>query len=172
MTKKNFTVFILCLQLFSPTTWGTDIISGFSRSEDVRGGSGNVFITGQSPGAVLMRVNLWGDVSKSGIHYIPPRTDFITLLSYAGGPGPTANLEECYIKRQTKDSEVIIPVNIKDIVKGDNAHNPTIEPNDVVVIPTVEPVVSDNSLKTLTVISTVLSVVLASLVIEDRINGD
>ena len=169
MRSKRAVILVLCLQLVNPTAWAADLTSGFSRSEDIKGGSGNIFVSGSSPGAVLMKVNLWGAVSKSGIHYIPPRTDFVTLLSYAGGPFATANLEEVYIKRQTEGTEKIIHVNIKDLVGQNSSTNPIIEPNDIIVVPQIEPIVSDNTMKSIGIVTTFISLILLSLVIEEKV---
>lgn len=166
--KKVLSI-VLSLQLIVPFTWANDLTSGFSRAEDVKGTQGNIFVSGQQKGSVLMKVNLWGAVKKSGIHYIPPGTDFVSLLSYAGGPLSAADLEDAYIKRKTKDSEKIIPVNIRDLVSSNSSHNPKIEPNDIIVVPQNEPTVSQNTVVTVGFVSTLLSLVLASVVLSKEL---
>lgn len=145
---------------------------GFVSADDVKGSSGDIYVSEGRPGAVLMKINLWGAVRKAGIHYVPPKTDFVTLLSYAGGPLKEADLEEAYIKRQTKDESQIIQVNIKDLINPNSVDNPTIEPNDIIVVPAVEPTISDASVRNITVIASVLGVILSSIVIHDRFFED
>lgn len=172
MIKKICTL-ILSFQLITLPLLASDLESGFIRAEDAIGTSaGNVFASGKKPGAVLIKVNLWGDVNRAGVHYVPFETDFVSLLSYAGGPKSSANLEEAYIKRRTKDTEEIIPVNIKDIVGVKSAHNPTIQPNDIIVIPQNQPTVSDDTLATVGLVSTVLSIILASVVLGNQLSDD
>lgn len=174
---KKFIRVLLSLQLvvlsFPPDSRADDLTSGFARAEDLQGATpGNTYVSGQQAGGVLIKVNLWGAVNKSGIHFVPYQTDFVSLLSYAGGPRGNADLSEAYIKRKTKDTEEIIPVNIKDIVGAHNAHNPSLEPNDIVVIPEIEPTVSNNTVLTVGFVSSLLSVILASIVLKDQINDD
>ena len=145
-----------------------DLTSGFTRAEDVVG-SGNVFVSGAKPGAVLMKIDLWGAVHKSGIHYVPPQTDFVTLLSYAGGPISEADLKHAYIKRRTKNQEKIINVNIRDLLSVSSKSNPHLQPNDIVVVPQIEPTVSNNTVLTVTFVSSVLSIVLAAVVIKNEL---
>ena len=155
------------------SAWADNLTSGFARPDDIKGaGFGSVFVSGQQPGAVLIKVNLWGAVAKSGIHYVPHNTDFVSLLSYAGGPTGAADLQEAYIKRRTRDTEEIIPVNIKDIVGIKSAHNPIIEPNDIVVIPEVVPLISNNTVLTTGFIASVLSVVITTIILSDQVKGN
>ena len=40
---------------------------------------GAEYVSGNQPGTVLMRVNLWGAVNRPGIHHIPIKTDLMSL---------------------------------------------------------------------------------------------
>ena len=164
---------VIAIQLGSFSAFAQNLDSGFVRAEDVKGaGQGNIFVSGKKEGGVLIKVNLWGAVNKSGIHYIPHETDFVSLLSYAGGPSSKANLESAYIKRRTKDAEEIIPVNIKDIVGVESAHNPLIQPNDIIVVPEYKPTIDQDTVVTIGFVSTILSVVLASFVLKNELQDD
>jgi hypothetical protein len=68
---------------------------------------------GKSPGAlyysstikdkVLMPVHFWGQVGKSGLHYLPMGTTVINGISMAGGPKTDAILDEIKLTRRNGD---------------------------------------------------------------------
>lgn len=170
---KFFISIIISVQLAAFPIYAQSVDSGFVRADDVSGlAKGNTFVSGERTSGVLIKVNLWGAVNKSGIHYVPHETDFVSLLSYAGGPKGNANLEDAYIKRKTKDSEEIIPVNIRDLVGSNSSHNPSIYPNDIIVIPENQPTIDPNTVTTIAFISSVMSVLLAGFLISNNINDD
>ena len=48
---------------------------------------------------VLIPVHFWGEVKKSGLHFVPVGTNLIHGLSLAGGPNATAKLEQVTLTR-------------------------------------------------------------------------
>ena len=127
---------------------------GISVAEE-HGGTlkGNEFVSGASRGQVLMRINLWGAMNKSGVHHIPTRTDLVTLFSFAGGPMHDADLSDIMIKRKMNDKEESIAVDM----------------NDIIVVPASKPLVSNNVILGVTLLSGILSIVIASIVVHDRV---
>lgn len=96
---------VLVFQLAAPGAGAADLTDGLVSSRDVKGKApGSEYVSGDFSHPVLMQVNLWGGVTKPGIHYVPVHTDLITLLSYAGGPVEGAKLNEIVIKRK-----VVVP---------------------------------------------------------------
>src|SRR5207244_1830868 len=93
-----------CVNLsFPPILLAGEVTDSLSLPKELLGRArGNEFVSGDTPGAVLMKVNLWGAVNRPGIHYVPLRTDLVTLLSYAGGPMPNAEMDQMLIKRRAK----------------------------------------------------------------------
>lgn len=145
-----------------------DLTTGLSLSKDLamgRTGVGNEFVSGDYPGAVLMKVNLWGAVGKTGIHFVPTQTDLITLLSYAGGPSVNAKLNDVFIKRWTSGKEQIIRVDAEKLIQGVGKISPTLEANDVVVIPTKTPLISQDTSTLIGVITSIVSLLAVSLVL-------
>jgi hypothetical protein len=62
-----------------------------------------------SPGErVLMPVSIWGEVYRSGIHYIPENITINHALSLAGGPNGAANLAAVTLTRSGKILEIDI----------------------------------------------------------------
>lgn len=147
-----------------------DLTTGLVRLEDLnRLGSGSAeYVAGTEKNSVLMRVNLWGAVGKPGIHYVPIRTDLITLLSLAGGPTDRATLEEVTVRRQVKGSEKRLDIDVKKLLADSSTRSPSLEVNDVVMVPSHDPTVSDESLRNITVLASVLSIVIAGFLIRDE----
>mgnify|MGYP003393092984 CR=1 FL=1 len=168
---RKLLIAVIALQLACLPAQADDLTSGFARTEDLQGaGTGSIFVSGQQPGAVLVKINLWGAVNKAGIHFVPPQTDFVSLLSYAGGPKSNADLGDAYIKRKSQNKEEIIEVDIRDIMKAKGNHNPVLEPNDIVVIPEQIPTIEPNTAVTVGFVASILGIILASIAIRDSIN--
>ena len=79
---------------------------------------GAEYVSGNQPGTVLMRVNLWGAVNRPGIHHIPIKTDLMSLVSYAGGPKNDALLDEVTIKREVGNTRKLIKVDVEELIQG------------------------------------------------------
>lgn len=165
-TLLSFFAYTAALPSFS---FARDLNTGLTLSKELSvGGRGNEFISGDYPGAVLMKVNLWGAVQKPGIHYIPARTDLLTLMSYAGGPTERAQMDDVVIKRSIAGKERSIEIDANDIIYSSGAKSPVLEPNDVVVIATKTPAVSNDTLAIMTVVSGVLSIALVGFIISNQ----
>ncbi len=91
-----------------------------------------------SPGAdnqLLIKVNVWGEVSKPGIVEVPDNTNLLSLLSMAGGPTENAKLSKVKIVRNFSENR-IFTVNVKDCVRNGKAEQiPMIKPGDTVIVP-------------------------------------
>ena len=145
-------------------------ISGLSLSKELQiSGKGNEFVSGDYPGAVLMKVNLWGAIQKPGIHYIPARTDLITLLSYAGGPNEKALLGDVIIKRWAGGKEVVMEVDVQDLLTSTGEKSPQLESNDVIIIPAARPAVSQDTISIIGLAASIVSIALAGFVISKNI---
>ena len=127
---------------------------------------GAEFISGNLPGTVMMRVNLWGAVNRPGIHNIPVKTDLMTLISYAGGPKDDALLDEVIIKREIGQTRKLIEVDVDELIQGVSHHHVELAPNDIVVIPNDEPLIDKDTLAVVTMISVIMSTVLAAAFID------
>lgn len=130
---------------------------------------GNEFLSGQDYGTTLMRVHLLGAVGKPGAHMIPKNSDLTTLLSYAGGPGPDAEIDSITIKRATKSGYEVIEYDLEEFLSDKKVQDIKLSPNDIVHVPQKKKFLSDNSLKALTVVSTVLGIVVSAIVIDDKL---
>jgi hypothetical protein len=89
-------------------------------------------------GNILMNVNIWGFVTKSGSIAVPEGSDIVTALSLAGGPSNKANLEKVRINRSMPDEngKMTYVLNLEKYVKkGDRSMLFELRPNDTIIVP-------------------------------------
>jgi polysaccharide export outer membrane protein len=81
--------------------------------------------------------NILGQVAKPGSYPLTAETTVLDAIAKAGGFRDFAKQKGIYVLRHTSNgSEVRIPFNYKDVIKGKNsAQNIEIQPNDTVVVP-------------------------------------
>ena len=98
-------------------------------------GEGNQYYLGQA-NELLIRVNIWGKVTRPGQYFVPASTDLITLISVAGGPIAKSRLTDIRVVRTNEAGEdEVILVNVKKFLKtGDKRLIPDLKPEDTVVI--------------------------------------
>ena len=169
MLKKL--VLLVTIVQFSFGAQAANNLSSFStmlKDAKFAASAGSEYISGAQPGAVLMKVNLWGAVRKPGIHHVPSNTDLIELISFAGGPTPVALLDDVIIKRDTGKSRKRISVDVEQIIKGSSNHNILLEPNDIIVIEEDEPLFSQDTVQLVTLSALLASIVLTVITISDR----
>lgn len=70
-----------------------------SEFEGIKKEPGSIYYSATSKGKVLIPVNVWGEVNKTGLHFVPLDTDLIQGLSLAGGPKSTAALDRITLTR-------------------------------------------------------------------------
>ena len=81
------------------------------------------------------KVSVFGAVGRSGNYELVGPTTLLQAISLAGGLTPEAG-NELYIFRLGKDGQKVrIPVDLKDLVGGNQDLNIDLQPNDVVSIP-------------------------------------
>jgi hypothetical protein len=98
-------------------------------------GEGSQYYLGQS-NELLIRVNIWGRVSRPGQYFVPATTDLITLISLAGGPESRSRLSDVRVVRDSGEAgaEVIL-VNVRKFLKtGDKKLIPDLKPEDTIVV--------------------------------------
>ncbi len=102
-------------------------LSGYYLSQDV-----NKSLEGQ----LLMRVNVWGEVTKPGTYEVPDQTDLVSLISTAGGPTESAKLNKVKLVRNHYQKKEIFKINLKKYMEDGSYNNiPKVFPGDTVVIP-------------------------------------
>jgi len=83
------------------------------------------------------RFNILGQVAKPGTYPLTAPTTVLDAIAGAGGFRDFAKQKGVYVLRHAPSgSELRIPFNYKDVIKGKNsAQNIQIQPNDTVVVP-------------------------------------
>lgn len=85
---------------------------------------------------LLMKVNVWGHVSKPGQYMVPSTTDLVSLISFAGGPTENAKLNGIKIIRSNNETQEVIYVDMeKYIDTADPEFVPILMPGDTVIVP-------------------------------------
>ncbi len=117
----------------------------FQKTDDSQKGSPNYFVI-STKYQKSIEVKVWGEsVSNPGVYKIPVGMRFIELITYVGGLGERAKLDEIRIIRMKNDSLGItenrfILIDYKDFLKDDTTNfneinNPVLLPNDIIIIP-------------------------------------
>ncbi|MEN6444951.1 MAG: SLBB domain-containing protein [Candidatus Cloacimonas sp.] len=76
-----------------------------------------------------------GQVYKPGLYTVPDDTDFLTLLSLAGGPREDAKLTNIRVVRPSSEGDKVIWVNFKKYLEtGDPALIPQLKPGDTIIV--------------------------------------
>jgi protein involved in polysaccharide export with SLBB domain len=82
-----------------------------------------------------MNTYILGQVGKPGLYVVPDDTDFLTLISLAGGPREDAKLSKIRIVRPSAEGDKIIWVNFKKYLEtGDPSLIPEMKPGYTVVL--------------------------------------
>lgn len=152
--------------------WGKDsLVSSFDMLQSEaysRYSVGNEYISGQEPGVVMMKVNLWGAVRRPGIHHIPVKTNLIELMSFAGGPSETAILDSITIKRNLGPEQKKISIDLSEIIHDQKHYDLVLKPDDIIVVPASQPWISQNMFLLTMVVSVVASTILSVKLIDEK----
>ena len=93
------------------------------------------------PGAINIKVAVWGYVSRPGKYVVPAYTTVSDLLSFAGGPNRDSELEDLRIYRTLENGkEEMIKFNYNDIMWENNLSTkirsiPELQASDILIIP-------------------------------------
>lgn len=171
---KRALAYILILSTIMPSrfVFAADLPTAGSKipAEEGQKSAGMEYKVGSYQGAVLMNVQLWGAVTKTGSFDLPSRSDLATLISYAGGPLKDAELDNVTIRRTSKGRPQLIKVDLEKLFERPDSQAPILEPNDVVMIPTHKPFIDPDFAQTAGIVSVLLTVVISSILISNQLN--
>jgi hypothetical protein len=104
-----------------------------SEVKDLKKFPGSIYYSPTTKGKPLVPVHFWGEVKKSGLHYIPVDTPLISGISLAGGLTSNADLEKVRVTR--KDGTELKSQNY-DLSSGgtEEAYKHNLRPGDTVFI--------------------------------------
>lgn len=95
------------------------------------------------PNGINLEVSLWGTVRYPGRYRVPVNTSFLDVMSYAGGPLETSNLEDIRILRGSNDpgkKPQVIKLNYNDLLWDNTVNtssriNPVLQAGDIILVP-------------------------------------
>ena len=94
------------------------------------------------PTGVNIEVNLWGFVRLPGRYRVPLNTNFLDIMSFAGGPLEDSKLEDIRLIRTDTNGKgvAVIKLNYGDLlwddqVKTGNRLNPVLKSGDIIIVP-------------------------------------
>lgn len=126
---------ILCLIGFNLTLTAMAQTLDDSLSLEEESGSGYYLSPGLE-GQFLMKINVWGEVSRPGVYEVTDNSDLISVISVAGGPTDAARLTKVKLIRNYAHRKQIIKFNLKKYLNDAAMKDvPKILPGDTVVIP-------------------------------------
>ena len=113
--KKTTLIFLSAL-LFSAMAFAQNNVQ-LGSSLNQRQMTGGGYYDYSDPGAVNIKVAVWGFVRFPGKYIIPENSSVNDLISYAGGPTDAARLEDMRLYRTNSDSsQTLISLNYKDLL--------------------------------------------------------
>lgn len=116
----------------------------FSQITDKELGKSNVS-TGlydfSEPGAINIKVAVWGYIARPGKYIVPDYTTVSDLLSFSGGPNQDAEMDDLRVFRTLENGkEEIIKFTYDDVLWGSgievkNRLLPKLEASDILIVP-------------------------------------
>ncbi|RKZ22195.1 hypothetical protein DRQ18_03065 [bacterium] len=82
---------------------------------------------------LYIHVRVWGEVRNPGIYRIPPNSDVIDAISYAGGPRESADLGKVKLIKGTRAGEIKY-VDVGGYLKGKKIEIPFVEQGDIIYV--------------------------------------
>ncbi len=104
-----------------------------SEIQSINKAAGSIYYSPSVKDKVLMPVHFWGEVSKTGLHFIPLDTTLVKGLSMAGGPRSDGVLDGVKITRKNGEK---LETRRFDLTEGGDseAHKYKLQPGDTVFI--------------------------------------
>lgn len=101
--------------------------------KDIGKSPGAIYYSPSIKGKTLMPVHIWGNVGKSGLHFVPMDTTIIEGLSFAGGAQKDSILKDVKLTRKNNDQIQTYSFNLER--GGDNSSQlEKLKPGDIVYV--------------------------------------
>jgi protein involved in polysaccharide export with SLBB domain len=104
-----------------------------SDTKDLSKGSGSIYYNPSVKGKVLIPVNIWGEVNKSGLHFVPIDSTLTSGLSMAGGPSTYADLRDVKVMRKEGNKFQSFDFDLSEGGEED-AHSLVLKPGDSIFV--------------------------------------
>lgn len=114
------------------------LFSTFAFSQSFGGQTGAATYQSSKGGAITQPIQIWGEVARPGIYDVPIGSDFLAVISYAGGPTDLAKLHQVRLiraKLQEGETETTIVVDVERyLLSGDKSELPEVRIGDTIII--------------------------------------
>ena len=171
---------IICLIMYSilvNQTFAAQADTGKSAKYNLS--SPSEFVFESYPNQDLIPIRLLGAVKNAGLYHVPANMKLTTLLSLAGGTNNEADLENIVIGNDQQN--VISPdgqekkslnLDLEEVLKSGAKNDYTLASNDIVLIKNKSPLISNDSFRIISIVSVVLTALLTSVIIKDKLKND
>ncbi len=128
------------------------------------------YYAGAMPGAVMMKVNILGAIHKPGVYNVPVNSELNSVLSYAGGPTIDAKLDQVMVRSKQGTTNKVKRVDLEEFFNNEESNPYRLKPDDYVFIEQKQKIISNEILQTTTLVSSILGIVVAMVIIDQRLS--
>lgn len=86
-------------------------------------------------GDVSILIQVWGEVKSPGVYHVPPSTNLVEALSFAGGPTSRSDMGNIKLIKAFEKENKIIYFNVNKYLKGEGKKPPLLNSGDLLYIP-------------------------------------
>lgn len=151
------------------------------RASQMKLGTPSEFLFQSYKNQELISIRLLGAVKKPGLYHVPKNVNLVTLLTLAGGPTQSADIERIKIGNDSRAftgkksiatfKQKDLTLNLNKAITAGTDPRYKLESNDIVLVNQKEALISNSTFRLVSVISVVLSGILTALVIDDRLEN-
>ncbi len=81
-----------------------------------------------------IRIQVWGEIRTPGIYMVPPSTNLLEAISFAGGPISRSDLSRVKLVRVIKEKKVFY-FNVGKYLSGEKKDPPILDSGDLIYVP-------------------------------------
>ncbi|MCK4420331.1 SLBB domain-containing protein [candidate division WOR-3 bacterium] len=85
-------------------------------------------------GDVSIRIQVWGEVQSPGMYQVPPTTNLVEALSFAGGPTSEGDISMVKLVRVLKKEKIVF-YDVNDYMDGKGSPPPIMDSGDLIFVP-------------------------------------
>lgn len=126
-------IFSLSQASFAESSISLNDLALPSEVKNLKKVAGSIYYSPTSKGKPLVPVHFWGEVKRSGLHYIPVDTTLVSGISLAGGLTSNADLESVKVTQRSKQDVAHVRYDLTDGGSQD-AYTRVLKPGDTVFV--------------------------------------
>lgn len=172
MFKSTSVLIIIYTLLFSNLTHANEL-----KSAKYNLSSPSEFVFESYPNQKLIPIRLLGAVKNAGLYHVPEDIKLTTLLTLAGGTHNDADIKNILIgndqkKVMTGEGKEVdsLNLNLEDVLKSGAKNDYTLNANDIVLVKNKDSFISNDTFRTISIVSIVLTSLLTAVLIKDKLD--